>query len=162
MTGNARLVGVCWGWVNMSRHHQLMNLVAPAFTFCLRVDPQVHGYLSWDSSQGGDSSVSAALRFLLCIMNWWSAVQTLDERREGILPTTRQRAEVWPYCSPNKSPQILTDVKVHGRFVGCLLMEIRSVGTLLSRLPRTLHVLLPVSSKRCCCCCIPSGLISSH
>lgn len=66
--------------------------------------------------------------FSHCTMQRW-ALRSLDECRKrcwvGCLTNNQSkgihRAAVWPYCSPIKSPQILTDVKVQAQAVGCLL-----------------------------------------
>lgn len=74
-------------------------------------------------------------------------------------------AAVWPYCWPIESPQILTDVKVQAKAVGCLLIGDKvsrkcSVGGVLYfslvQERERLVAGLPVPSR--CCCCIPSGL----
>lgn len=67
-----------------------------------------------------------------CTNHWWplgSGVfinegnwQEKKKRFTNNQSKGQDRAETWPYCSPIKTLRVLTDVKVQGRSVGCLLI----------------------------------------
>lgn len=157
MTGIAWLVGVlrvrCWAEVNVSRHYHLMYLDSShdllhqpspfACVCCLNTHLSPLLLSLWFIS-GWRFLCNCSFPFLPLHNELVSTVECRKCAKKNLNQQQHKRvrgAEVWPYCSPNKSPQILTDVKVQGRFVCCLLMEIRSMGTLLWRLPCTFHLL---------------------
>lgn len=65
-----------------------------------------------------DSLVTTGLRRV----HKWGKLTGKKRRFTNNQSKGQDRAATWPYCSPIKPPRVLTDVKVKGRSVGCLLI----------------------------------------
>lgn len=104
------------GYINL---HLLLQCLVFKQTF-KSTEPVIHLCVTeWTSP-----SLTAAPPFLplhdelvTTLEAWWVEEMCNQQPVKG-----QDGAAVWPYCSPIKSPQILTDVKVQAEAVGCLLI----------------------------------------